>query len=41
MITAGLRNQDNADGFDVTYATAMQWLLDDIKRHGYDVELPN
>ncbi|KAJ9414973.1 hypothetical protein QL093DRAFT_2105520 [Fusarium oxysporum] len=41
MITAGLRKQDNADGFDVTYATPMQWLLDDIKRHGYDVELPN
>ncbi|KAL5593144.1 hypothetical protein FOBRF1_012246 [Fusarium oxysporum] len=41
MITAGLRKQDNADGFDVTYATPMQWLLDDIKRHGYDVELPD
>ncbi|KAM0082398.1 hypothetical protein ACKRZS_005382 [Fusarium odoratissimum] len=41
MITAGLRKQDNADGFDVTYATPMQWLLDDIKRHGYDVEMPN
>ncbi|KAL6355068.1 hypothetical protein LRP88_11545 [Fusarium phalaenopsidis] len=26
-------------GFDVSYATPMEWLLEDMKRHGYDVEL--
>ncbi|KAF5686367.1 hypothetical protein FCIRC_2923 [Fusarium circinatum] len=43
IVTAGLAASDkpNPDGFDVTYATPMQWLLEDIARHGYDVDLPN
>jgi hypothetical protein len=41
IMTAGLKKENNPDGVDVTYATPMQWLLDDIKRQGYDVKLPN
>ncbi|KAF4423769.1 hypothetical protein F53441_14245 [Fusarium austroafricanum] len=41
MMTAGLESEDNPHGYDVTYVTPMQWLLDDIKRQGYDVKLPN
>ncbi|KAF9778096.1 hypothetical protein IL306_004259 [Fusarium sp. DS 682] len=41
MLTGGLKSRDNPNsGNDVTYVTPMQWLMDDIKRHGYDVKLP-
>ncbi|KAF5257252.1 hypothetical protein FOXYS1_12230 [Fusarium oxysporum] len=42
MITAGLEASHSPLGeHDVTYATPMQWLLDDIKQQGYSVKLPN
>ncbi|KAF5648607.1 hypothetical protein F52700_923 [Fusarium sp. NRRL 52700] len=41
LVMAGLGATENPEGFDVTYATPMEWILDDIARHGYDVELPN
>ncbi|KAF4947339.1 hypothetical protein FGADI_10489 [Fusarium gaditjirri] len=47
MITAGLEPGDKAGDkakakdYDVTYAAPMEWLLDDIKRQGYAVMLPN
>ncbi|KAF5591519.1 uncharacterized protein FSUBG_10445 [Fusarium subglutinans] len=41
MITAGLKSQDYIYGYDVTYAAPMQWLLDEVKKEGYDLKLPN
>ncbi|KAF4974562.1 hypothetical protein FDECE_18650, partial [Fusarium decemcellulare] len=37
ILTGG--NGGRLGGFDISYATPMEWLLDDIKAHGYDVEL--
>lgn len=37
MLTGGLGREDF--GHDVSYVTPMEWLLEDIRRHGYDVEL--
>ncbi|KAF5633266.1 uncharacterized protein FTJAE_7230 [Fusarium tjaetaba] len=42
MITSGLEaNKDPFRSHDVTYATPVEWLLEDIARHGYDLKLPN
>ncbi|KAH7171509.1 hypothetical protein EDB81DRAFT_837954 [Dactylonectria macrodidyma] len=38
MLAGGSGSGSNG-AFDVSYATPMEWLLDDIKAHGYDVEL--
>ncbi|KAH7170105.1 hypothetical protein EDB81DRAFT_837107 [Dactylonectria macrodidyma] len=38
MLTGGNGSGSNG-AFDISYATPMEWLLDDIKAHGYDVEL--
>ncbi|KAF5631931.1 hypothetical protein F25303_9580 [Fusarium sp. NRRL 25303] len=41
MIASGLEAGKSPFGrHDVTYAMPMQWLLEDIKRAGYDVKLP-
>ncbi|KAI1023675.1 hypothetical protein LB505_011232 [Fusarium chuoi] len=42
MIASGLEagKESPLGRHDVTYATPMQWLLEDIKRAGYDVKLP-
>ncbi|KAM0198908.1 hypothetical protein ACHAQI_012232 [Fusarium lateritium] len=41
MITAGLGSQEarSEQLFDVTYVTPMEWLLEDIRAHGFDVEM--
>ncbi|KAF4465762.1 hypothetical protein FALBO_7396 [Fusarium albosuccineum] len=38
MLTGGSGRKSNG-AFDTSYATPIEWLLDDIKAHGYDVEL--
>lgn len=38
MLTGG-NGSGSTGAFDISYATPMEWLLDDIKAHGYDVEL--
>ncbi|KAG5748496.1 hypothetical protein H9Q69_009046 [Fusarium xylarioides] len=41
MITGGLKAEKNPRGkHDITYAAPMEWILEDIARHGYDVKLP-
>ncbi|KAF4967153.1 hypothetical protein FZEAL_10572 [Fusarium zealandicum] len=37
MMTGGLGTGNGA--LDTTYATPIEWLLDDIRQHGYDVEI--
>ncbi|KAF5704145.1 hypothetical protein FMUND_12688 [Fusarium mundagurra] len=42
IITSGLKAENNPLGkHDVTYASTIEWLLEDIARHGYDLKLPN
>ncbi|KAF5989514.1 hypothetical protein FBULB1_800 [Fusarium bulbicola] len=42
MITSGLEAGENPSGkHDVTYASTMEWLLEDMAGHGYDLKLPN
>ncbi|RSL70185.1 hypothetical protein CEP53_001931 [Fusarium sp. AF-6] len=38
MLTGGLARKDT-DNHDVSYVTPMEWLLEDIRRHGYHAEL--
>ncbi|KAI5860563.1 hypothetical protein GGS23DRAFT_228973 [Durotheca rogersii] len=38
MLVGGSQSQGGGC-YDVTYVTPMEWLLEDIRRHGYDVEL--
>lgn len=37
LLTAGIGA--GQDGPDVSYATPMEWLIDDIRAHGFDVEM--
>lgn len=40
MITAGVGSPEAREQtFDVTYVTPMEWLLEDIRAHGFDVEV--
>ncbi|KAF5022229.1 hypothetical protein F66182_5744 [Fusarium sp. NRRL 66182] len=38
IMTSGVA-RGSEDGLDTTYATPIEWLLEDIRNHGYDVEL--
>ncbi|KAF4975335.1 hypothetical protein FZEAL_7868 [Fusarium zealandicum] len=40
LLTGGSGNiNEDYRALDITYVTSMEWLLEDIKRHGFDVEL--
>lgn len=39
MLTSGVPGEMFGVGNDVTYITPIEWLLEDIREHGFEVEI--